>query len=219
MLKELNLPALNDALNEIEFFERRRTDRGIVELALVLYNAGLSLRKVELVLSWLGVERSHVSIWRWVVKFGQRLTATGRRPVAAVPPRVMLDETVVRQRGQEFTLFAALDPATRRIVHLNVYPVRNYLTTRLFLTEIEHLYGTVPSTIVTDDAQEYGDAFVDAGVFHVVFRLGPRTRIERWFQELKRRLNVFYASFSGSSVDPTRDLLRQFVWFWNECLT
>jgi hypothetical protein len=64
MLKELNLPALNDALNEIEFFERRRTDRGIVELVLVLYNAGLSLRKVELVLSWLGVERSHVSIWR-----------------------------------------------------------------------------------------------------------------------------------------------------------
>jgi transposase-like protein len=83
----------------------------------------------------------------------------------------------------------------------------------LFLTEIEHLYGTVPSTVVTDDAQEYGDAFVDADVFHVVFRHGPRTRIERWFQEMKRRLNVFYASFSGSSVDPTRDLLRQFVWF------
>jgi hypothetical protein len=40
-----------DALDEIEFFERKRTDRGFVELSLVLYNASLNLRKVELVLS------------------------------------------------------------------------------------------------------------------------------------------------------------------------
>jgi transposase-like protein len=77
MLKELNRPALNDAIDEIESAERRRTDRGIAELALVLYNAGLSLRKFELVLSWFGVGRSHVSIWRWVVTFGQRFAATG----------------------------------------------------------------------------------------------------------------------------------------------
>jgi hypothetical protein len=33
-------------LDEIEFFERKRTDRQIVELAILLYNFGVSFRKV-----------------------------------------------------------------------------------------------------------------------------------------------------------------------------
>jgi hypothetical protein len=58
-----NLPELADVLDEIEFFERERTDRQFVELAILLYDLGVSLRKVERVLGWIGVERSHVAIW------------------------------------------------------------------------------------------------------------------------------------------------------------
>jgi transposase-like protein len=67
-----NLPELTEVLDEIEFFERERTDRQVVELAILLYNHGVSLRKVERVLGWLDVERSHVAIWTWIQKFGQR---------------------------------------------------------------------------------------------------------------------------------------------------
>ena len=76
---QLNLPELAEVLEEIEFFERERTDRQSVELAILLYNHGVSLRKVKRVLGWLGVERSHVAIWKWVQKFGQKLTEAGRR--------------------------------------------------------------------------------------------------------------------------------------------
>jgi hypothetical protein len=37
-------------LDEIEYFERKRTDRQVVEMAILLYNFGVSLRKVARVL-------------------------------------------------------------------------------------------------------------------------------------------------------------------------
>jgi len=74
-----NLPELTEVLDEIEFFERERTDRQVVELAILLYDCGVSLRKVARVLGWIGVERSHVAVWMWIQKFGQKLTEAGRR--------------------------------------------------------------------------------------------------------------------------------------------
>lgn len=218
MKDSLNLPAVKDALAEVEFFERDRTDRFTVELAIVLYNSGVSLRKTRRVLRWLGVERSHVAIWKWIVKFGERLAATGRQPVVALPSTILMDETVVRQRGEDFVLFAALTPETREVVHLSVYASKSYLTTRLFFAEIEQLYGTLPKTVITDGAREYGATFRRLRIRHVVIRHGIRNRIERWIQELKRRIDVFYASFSGRGVATTNQWLRQFSWFWNTCL-
>ena len=70
---QLNLPELAEVLEESEFFERERTDRQSVELAILLYNHGVSLRKVKRVLGWLGVERSHVAIWRWIQELKRRI--------------------------------------------------------------------------------------------------------------------------------------------------
>lgn len=107
------------------------------ELAILLYNHGVSLRKIEQILGWLGVERSHVAIWRWIQKFGQRLAEVDRRSAADVPAVVLMDETVITQQGEEFTLFAAVAPS------------RNTHTTRRFLTELAELYGQAPPIVVT----------------------------------------------------------------------
>lgn len=93
-------PVLEEVLEEIEFFERERTDRFAVELAIVLYSSGVSLRKVQRALRWIGVERSHVAVWNWIQKFGNRLSATGRQSVADLPSTLLLDETAVSQRGE-----------------------------------------------------------------------------------------------------------------------
>ena len=149
---QLNLPELAEVLEEIEFFERERTDRQSVELAILLYNHGVSLRKGKRVPGWLGVERSHVAIWKWIQKFGQKLTEAGRRPAADLPAVVLMDETTITQRGDEFTLFAAVDPETRHLLHASVAPSRNTLITRRFLAELAELYGRPPPIVVTDGA-------------------------------------------------------------------
>jgi len=214
----MNLPELSEVLDEIEFFERERTERQVVELAILLYNFGVSFRKVARVLGWIGVERSDVAVWGWVQKFGQRLSEAGRRPAADLPAVLLMDETVIKQRGQEFVLFAAVDPDTRHLIHAAVAPSRNYLTTRRFLTEIAELYGRAPPILVTDGAS-YGSVFTKHGTTHIVRRHSVRNHIERWIQELKWRIDTFYASFTGHDVDTTNHWLRQFAWIWNVCLT
>lgn len=46
-LMKPNLTELAELLEEIEFFERERTDRQSVELVILLFNHGVSLRKIE----------------------------------------------------------------------------------------------------------------------------------------------------------------------------
>ena len=215
---QLSLPELDEVLDEIEFFERERKDRHAVEVAILLYDCGVSLRLVAQVLSWIGVERSHVAVWKWIQKFGQRLGAAGRRPAADLPAVVLMDETVVKQRGHEFTLFAAVDPETRHLLYAAVAPTRNYLTTRRFLEELADVYGRVPPIVVTDGAR-YGPVFTHLAITHIVRRHSVRNRVERWIQELKRRIDTFYASFTGHDVTTTNNWLRQFGWVWNACLS
>ena len=178
----------------------------------------MSSRKVARVLGWIGVERSDVAVWTWVQKFGRRLSEAGRRPAADLPAVLLIDETVVKQRGQQFVLSAAIDPETRHLIHASVAPSRNYLTTRRFLTEIAELCGQSPPIVVTDDAS-YGSAFTKEGSTHIIRRHSVRNRIERWIQELKRRIEAFYALFTGYGVETTNNWLRQFAWVWNLCLT
>lgn len=84
-----------------------------------------------------------------------------------------MDETVVKQHGQEFILFAAVDPETRHLLHAAVAPI-----------------------VVTDEAS-YGPVFTQTGIMQIIRGHSLRNHIERWIQELKRRIDAFYASFTG----------------------
>lgn len=44
-------------------------------------------------------------------------------------------------------------------------------------------------------------------------------QIKRWFQELKRCIDTFYAAFPGHGVETTNNWLRQFAWTWNAFLS
>jgi len=46
-----------------------------------------------------------------------------------------------------------------------------------------------------------------------------RNQIERRIQELKRRIDTLYASFTGYDVAITSNWLRQFAWVWSTCPT
>lgn len=64
-----------------------------------------------------------------------------------------MDETAISWRGEEFTLFAAIDPKAHHLLHASVAPSRNTLTTRRVPTGTTELYGRAPP--VTDGAS-YG---------------------------------------------------------------
>jgi len=78
---------------------------------------------------------------------------------------MLLVETAIKQRGEEFTLFVAVDPETRHLLHAAVAPSRNYLTTRRFLAELGELYGRLLPIVVTDGAS-YGPVFTKPSRSH-----------------------------------------------------
>ena len=82
----------------------------------------MSFRKVVRVFDWISVKRSDVAVWNWVQEFGDRLSEAGRRPAADLPVVLLIDETHIKQHGQEFVLFAAVDPETRHLIHTLVAP-------------------------------------------------------------------------------------------------
>jgi len=68
----------------------------------------------------------------------------------------------------------------------------------------------VPPIVVTEGAS-YGPVFARLGITHIVCQHSVRNRIERWIQELKRRIDTFYASFPGHNVTTTNNWLRQYA--------
>lgn len=131
---------------------------------------------------------------------------------------MLLDERVIKQRGEEFVLFAAVDTETRHLLHTAVAPSHNYLTTWRFLEQLRELYRRLPPIVVTDGAIRV-PVFARLGITQIIRHHSVRNRIERWIQELKRRIDTFYASFTGHSVETTNNWLRQFAWMWNTCLS
>lgn len=201
-ITELNLLAVTDALDEVEFFERERTNRFYVELAIVLYNSGLALAQRRTLI------RGDLEVDRPLRRAADR----------GGPSQMLLDETVVRQRGEEFVLYTALVPETREVVNLGVYPAKSYLTTRLFLRRSSSCTGRCPEPSLPMGHASTEPHFRRLRIRHVVLPHGIRNRVERWFQELKRRIDAFYASFSGKDVTTTNQWLRQFSRLWNTCL-
>ena len=71
--------------------------------------------------------------------------------------------------------------------------------------------------MVTDGAR-YDPVFMRLGITHIVRCYRMRNRVERWIQKLKRRIDTFYASFTGHDIATTNNWFRQFDWVWNVCL-
>jgi transposase-like protein len=97
------------------------------------------------------------------------LDEAGRRPGADLPAVLLMDEPAVNQQGEAFTLFVAVDPETRHLLHAAVAPSQNYLTTRRSPSGIAELYGRNLPIVVTDEAS-YGPVFTQLWITHIVRR-------------------------------------------------
>jgi len=93
---------------DLSFVERERTPRQLIELGIRLHFAGLSLSNTVGESEKFGVERSWKTVHDWVQK-ADRQPATD-----ANPNHVALDETVIRIDDQQYRLYAAIDPETKK---------------------------------------------------------------------------------------------------------
>ncbi len=76
---------------------------------------------------------SHNAVHKWIKKFEEKLPIVTEKKYRKV---VAIDETVVKANGEKFYVYAAIDVERNELILMRVYPSKNYLTTKLFISEV-----------------------------------------------------------------------------------
>ena len=96
---------------DLEFVEREATPDLLMKLGIQLHLAGLPLSNTVCILELFGVERARSTVHNWVHK------ADLQPKDGQSPDHVAVDETVIRLNGQQYWLYAAVDPETNELLH------------------------------------------------------------------------------------------------------
>jgi Transposase and inactivated derivatives len=196
---------------DLEFIERERTPREIVEVGIHLHVAGLSLSNTKQILERLGVERSRTAIHSWVQKADVQPSSDGS------PNHIAVDETVIQVNGERHWLFAAVDPETNEILHARLFQTRTTQLTVLFLRELREQQQVEQATFLVDAAPTLASALDRLGLRFQTVRHGNRNSVERVFREVKRRTSSFSNTFSNASLESAESWLHVFAVWWNRC--
>jgi putative transposase len=194
---------------DLEFVERERTPEPIIEKGIRHHLAGLSLSNTVILLDELGVERSRTAVHNWVQKADLQPAA------GASPDRVAVDQKTIQINDQQYWLYAAVDPATNKILHSRLFPTYTIPIARQFLTELTEKHDVTDAVFLVDNADDLIGALRREGLSYRVQQHGFRNSIERVFREVERRTSSFSNCFSH--VDPTTAetwLQAHAVW-WN----
>ncbi len=116
-------------------------------LGIQSHVAGLSLSNTVELLEDLGVERCRTTVHNWVQK------ADLQPRDGANPDHVAVDETVIQLNDDRFWLYAAVDPATNRLLHVKLSPTRNQAITEMFLAELREKHLVDDAVFLVDALQ------------------------------------------------------------------
>ncbi|MCU4926868.1 IS6 family transposase [Halobacteria archaeon AArc-dxtr1] len=194
---------------DLDFVERERTPRRLMELGIRLHLAGLSLSNTVRELEKFGVERSRKAVHDWVHKADLQ-PASG-----ASPDHVALDETVIRINGQQFWLYAAVDPKINEFLHVRLFTTTTTALMQRFLQELREKHDVEDAVFLVDHAHHLAAALQRTGLRFRPERHGNRNAVERVFREVKRRTSSFSNSFSHVDPATAETWLRSFAVWWN----
>jgi putative transposase len=178
-----------------------------MELGIRLQLAFLSLSNTILKLERFGVKRLREAIHDWVHK-------ADLQPATDVSPdHVALDETVIQINGQQFWLYAAVNPETNQFLHIRLFTTTTTALTQQFLQELREKHDLEHTVFLVDHAKHLAAALQRAGLRFHPGRHGTRNAIERVCREVKRRTFSFSNSFSHVEPATAESWLQAFaVW-------
>jgi transposase-like protein len=132
--------------------KRTRTHPAVIAYGLYLYFSSRSFRLAAQCLSSSSViERTHVSIWKWVQRYSE-LVADRFRIDRRLVRRIFVDETLIKVDGQNYWLWIAYEPNLN--VCLMMYLSRErtifFVCYQQFFKQLRSRYGRKP--IFTDGA-------------------------------------------------------------------
>ena len=196
-------------LIDLSFVERERTPREVIEKGIRHHLAGLSLSNTVTLLEDLGVECSRVAIHNWVQKVDLQ-PAGGESP-----DRVAVDQKAIHINDEQYWLYAAVDPATNRILHSRLFPTYTIPIAREFLTDLAEKHDVSDTVFLVDDADDLIGALRQENYSYRVQQHGFRNSVERVFREIQRRTSSFSNCFSHVDPATAETWLQAHAVWWN----
>ena len=194
---------------DLGFVERERTPREIIEKGIRYHLAGLSLSNTVIFLEDLGVSRSRTAIHNWVQKADVQ-PASGESP-----DRVAVDQKAIRINDDQYWLYAAVDPATNRILHCRLFPTHTIPIAREFLSELAEKHDVDDAVFLVDDADDLIGGLRREGYSYRIEQHGFRNSVERVFREVERRTSSFSNCFSHVDPATAESWLQAHAVWWN----
>ena len=205
---------LGGCLDEIdlEFVEREATPQLLMKLSIQLHLAGLSLSNTVSFLEVFGVSRARSTVHNWVHKADLQ-PESGRSP-----DHVAVDETVIRIDGEQYWLYAAVDPDSNELLHTKLESTRTNALAEMFFGELREKHDVDDAVFLVDDATPLKEACRRHSLAFKYERHGDRNSVERIFREVRRRTGSFSNCFSHVDPATADDWLSSFAFAWNQLI-
>lgn len=174
---------------------RTRTYPAIVSYALYLYFSSRSFRLAAKCISTV-MERSHVSIWKWVQKYSDLADRfhINKRSVQ----EIFVDETLLQIDGQDYWLWVAYEPSLNVCLMMHLSRERTIFVCYHFFKQLRCRYGRRP--IFTDGAQWYNSASVDGWGWIIMYMVLSSRTLWKGSFSMKGSFSI---SKTGLSVSMT----------------
>src|ERR1700760_4735114 len=129
----------------------------ISQCVWLYFNLSVSLREVELMMAYRGIQLSYETIRRWCDTFGEAYAAKLRRRRPKLGDKWFLDEVFLKINGVQHYLWRAVDQQGA-VIAILVQPKRDRFAAGRFFRKLLQSGGRQPRVIITDKLRSYGAA-------------------------------------------------------------
>ena len=198
-------------------FERNKTSIFVIMYSLYLYFLDLSLRNTSKALViFKDEQRSHVSVWNWIQRFGSYHIYKRKRVSAFI-----IDETVIQIGNQNFWLWFCIEPVHNSVLGIHISEERNMLVAEKFIRSLVEKYGR--HTVYTDGGTWYDEACNVIGLKHYLHSPFQKSLMERVNQYFKDRTESFDDYYPCRQMEcnlfHVYNWIQFFVSMYNDAIT
>ena len=154
--------------------------------SLYLYFLGLSLRNTsKALILFKDKQRSYVSVWNWIQRFGSCQIYNKRKRVTAF----IIDETIIQIGSQHFWLWLCIERIHSSVLGIYISEERNMIVAEKFIRSLNEKYGK--HTVYTDGSTWYDEACNVLRLKHYLHSSVEKSLMERVNQYFKYRMESF----------------------------